>query len=530
MKRFLTTAAGLLALVPSSAQIKCDIGGEKVPWIGTFPSEIGANYRFAVLPDRTGGAERGVFRDAMDEVNALAPDFVINVGDLIDGYVSDLSFSAAQWDEALGIVGKLDAPLFLVGGNHDLSNKLLKEDWINRFGRTYYHFTVSKDLFLILDTEENGDGSLSREQIEYFKPLIESFDGRWIYVFMHRSLWIKQNGGFAEIAALLKGRGHTVISGHEHAYYMEERDGMKYIQVATLGGSSQMRGIHVGEFDHILFVTAKDGGPVIANLSAGGQLPLDIVSPKTWPYVSTLTRQSYASIKPVMLDGDLQKKFTLTLCVTNPCDSDMQFTADSPEMDEYSFSPEHIETTIRPHGSQTFDIIATNRNMILSAEMPEIWIKTSCGYIMDGDLVTLPSWKRVLLDWPHKVPCHIECKHPDYVKEGWDWHSLDDGWFSFDINVRRNKLVISVRMHDDVKISPDSQDSAKPYDKVCISLQSGGKDYSWTLTSDGEVTLPMKKIKGKTFLFNINFTDSDNAHNIKPSVLWWRKAPVPFTL
>lgn len=529
MKRFLITIATTLLSLSLHARIECDIPGGKVPWIGKFPEEIGRNYRFVILADRTGGGGREVFAPTINEVNALSPDFVINVGDLIDGYVSDHSFAEAQWKEALDIIGKLEAPMFLVGGNHDLSNKMQIDDWLARFGRTYYHFTVGDDLFLVLNTEEQGGGRLSEEQIAYFKPIIESFSGRWIYVFMHRSLWIRNNGGFETIAALLKGRNHTVISGHEHAYYMEDRDGMKYIQVATTGGSSQMRGIHVGEFDHYLHVTTKDEGPVIANITTGGQLPIDIVSPRTYPYVRTITEHKYATVHPILLETAVQNEFTIDLETVNPMDTEMYFTADTPYVDGFEFSEKHIEQTIAPHETVIFHIVVTNLKRIPASDFPCMKIKTTCGYIINGDLVSLPYWHQIFTDWPHTVPTHIDCTVPYYVKEDWDWHSPDDGWFTFDIYIRKNKLVIAVAMHDDITIPADPKDPSKPFDHVTVFLESGGKKFTWTLNSDGEVTLPLGKIKNRSFLFNINFTDSDEVRNTKPSVIWWRKNPVKFT-
>ena len=42
-------------------------------------------FRFAIVSDRTGGARPGVFERAIDELNLLRPEFVISVGDLVEG-------------------------------------------------------------------------------------------------------------------------------------------------------------------------------------------------------------------------------------------------------------------------------------------------------------------------------------------------------------------------------------------------------------------------------------------------------------
>jgi len=59
------------------------------------------NFQFAIIGDRTGGANpEGTFALAMDQINLLQPEFVINVGDLIEGYPEDRADLNSMWDEA----------------------------------------------------------------------------------------------------------------------------------------------------------------------------------------------------------------------------------------------------------------------------------------------------------------------------------------------------------------------------------------------------------------------------------------------
>jgi hypothetical protein len=51
---------------------------------------------------------------------------------------------------------------------------------------------------------------------------------------------------------------------------------MRYYKLATTGGISKMRGTSYGEFDHILWVTMKPDGPVLANILMDGILPEDL--------------------------------------------------------------------------------------------------------------------------------------------------------------------------------------------------------------------------------------------------------------
>ena len=55
------------------------------------------HFQFVVVGDRTGGHRPGVFSRALDKINALQPEFVVSVGDLIEGYSDDEGLIRQQW-------------------------------------------------------------------------------------------------------------------------------------------------------------------------------------------------------------------------------------------------------------------------------------------------------------------------------------------------------------------------------------------------------------------------------------------------
>jgi hypothetical protein len=87
-------------------------------------------------------------------------------------------------------------------------------------------------------------------------------------VALHRPIWSEANreksAGWK--GELLAGRKYTAFAGHVHRYQKIVRNGMNHYQFATTGGSSRMRGTRDGEFDHIVWVTMKKDGPVLANI------------------------------------------------------------------------------------------------------------------------------------------------------------------------------------------------------------------------------------------------------------------------
>ena len=154
----------------------------------------GRNERAAHAPQLSGKAERatgghrpGVFKKAMGEVNLLQPEFVICVGDLIEGYIEDKEGLNAQWNEFDGFLNQLEMPFFYVPGNHDISNPVMAEEWQRRFGRSYYHFVYRNVLFLCLNSEDPPGTHISARQVAYVsKTLAENQGVRWTLVFLHK--------------------------------------------------------------------------------------------------------------------------------------------------------------------------------------------------------------------------------------------------------------------------------------------------------------------------------------------------------
>jgi hypothetical protein len=174
-------------------------------------------------------------------------------------------------------------PFFFVPGNHDLANAFQDKLWKEKFGRAYYEFVYRDTLFLLLNSEDppgTAGGSFSAEQIAWVKKtLADNPKVRWTMVFLHKPVWAMgsaEKSGWVEIEKLLLGRPYTVFAGHIHQYQKFVRQGQNYYMLATTGGDSKMRGVEYGEFDHLVWVTVKKDGPVLANVLLDGVLPEDL--------------------------------------------------------------------------------------------------------------------------------------------------------------------------------------------------------------------------------------------------------------
>lgn len=284
-------------------------------------------FRFAVIGDRTGQHRPGVFEDALRKVNQLRPDFVINIGDLIEGNSEDLRQIDAEWKEVEGATAGLDMPFFYVPGNHDLTNDVQLKEWRKRIGADYYSFAYKNVLFLVLNTEDppqpkiarrklldeygaqamgkalqalQGDpeeakalfaretrigklaGKLQASEIVAFSAaqvamvraaLARHRDVRWTFVLMHRPAWKVDSPAFREIEGMLRERNYTVLAGHFHKYEHQLRDGHDYVQLGVTGGTPGGQANDPAVLDHIMWVSVANAAPTITNIRLDGFFP-----------------------------------------------------------------------------------------------------------------------------------------------------------------------------------------------------------------------------------------------------------------
>lgn len=284
------------------------------PWTAKEFQNKPTEFQFVIIGDRTGGHNvQGTFKLAMKQLDLLQPEFVINVGDLIEGYSDKKSELNAEWDEVDTMLNELDMPFFRTPGNHDIANEVARQVWLDRFGASYYHFVYQEVLFVVLDTEDPPraapDGmdeklalynrlqtedpakaqamlaefmsdeavvaglgkpvEFGEKQLAFLKNVLaENDDVRWTFLFMHEPCWENPSESFKEVQKLLKGRGHTVFGGHLHYYDYDNIDGVEYITMGPAGASFHHEG--PGNVDQITWVTMTESGPQIANIALKG--------------------------------------------------------------------------------------------------------------------------------------------------------------------------------------------------------------------------------------------------------------------
>ena len=286
-------------------------------------------FQFVIVADRTGGHRPGVFAQAVEKINLMQPEFVMSVGDLIEGYTDETREIEAQWNEFDRIVGKADMRFYYLAGNHDYSNQTMGDIWKKRLGPDFYHFLYKDALFLCLNSEDGYRGAgkpyISDEQFTYFQQVLEQNPKvRWTFVFMHQPLWIHEDTGlWPKLEELLRKRKHTIFAGHVHAYTHFNRNESDYIILGTTGGVSKMRGKSHGEVDHLTWVTLNERGPVISNLMLEGIEAMDFATEKSVEIFSRISQEPPVYVKPYFSDHSLNLD-TVELVIRNPFAYTMQ--------------------------------------------------------------------------------------------------------------------------------------------------------------------------------------------------------------
>lgn len=296
------------------------------PWTSDNFKNNPDNFQFAILGDRGGGANlQGTYKRAIDQLNWLQPEFVMSVGDYVEGYTSDKAEMDEQWKEFEAIVAKLQMPFFYVRGNHDINMPLTRKAWSDRRGPQYYYFRYKDVLFIALDSEDSERptppnmekdvetyNKLKKEDpkkamafiIEWMKTpeaqeafgsaakvkfpetqrawfkkvLAENTDVRWTFVFVHEPVWNNPSDDFKEIDKAIQGRDYTFFAGHTHYYDYDLINGHEYITVASAGAAFVHDG--PGNVDMMTMVTMTENGPQIAGIALKGIFDRKGLDPK----------------------------------------------------------------------------------------------------------------------------------------------------------------------------------------------------------------------------------------------------------
>lgn len=203
------------------------------------PSEAFEPFRFAVLGDRTGLAQPGVFQEALREAAAENPAFLLSVGDLIEG-LNDATVEN-EWEAVEPILRPFRRyALYVAPGNHDIWSEKSERLFRKYTGRAlHYGFDYGPAHFTVLDNSRSDQ--FPAEELAFLEKDLQTHAAQPVkFIVSHRPSWlisvVLRNPDFVLHRLAKKYGVQAVLAGHVHQILHVDFDGVSYVSMPSSGG------------------------------------------------------------------------------------------------------------------------------------------------------------------------------------------------------------------------------------------------------------------------------------------------------
>jgi Icc protein len=217
------------------------------------------DFSFSILGDRTGDAQPGVYERIWTELDTRHPDFVINVGDTIQG--GNDATAASEWRALRPLWDRYRYPIYFTPGNHDIWSEGSRVTYEQQTKRpASYGFNYQNAHFTVLNNSQTPD--LSDQQMQFLaRDLAQNRSRDPKFVFFHKPFWLVpvkfQSSRFPFHQLISKYGVQWVVSGHGHQFVRAMQDRVVYLEAPSSGGKLKGQGFAEGWFYGQVWVTVK---------------------------------------------------------------------------------------------------------------------------------------------------------------------------------------------------------------------------------------------------------------------------------
>jgi len=196
-------------------------------------------FQLVILGDRTGETQPGVYPQVLQEATSAKPDFIVTVGDTIQG-LNDRT-AEAEWLEVRRMTDPYRRyPLYFAPGNHDIWSEA-SERLYRQYSRRppHYCFDYRQAHFTVLDNSRSEE--LTASELAFLEEDLKAHEAQPLkFIVSHRPSWVVdvalRNPNFPLHRLAKRFRVQYVIAGHVHQMLHLDLEGVTYVSMASSGG------------------------------------------------------------------------------------------------------------------------------------------------------------------------------------------------------------------------------------------------------------------------------------------------------
>lgn len=232
--------------------------------------------------------------ELLSEVRELDPDFAVLTGDMIWGNPeqapADRASVLSQWEALDSALASLDVPVYRVPGNHEMSDRVTFDLYMERYGSLPSVIDHGPLRLLLLNSAwPSTEGAqraptrgydLDPAQVRFVQERIaEAGDSSHVFVFLHHLLWWgdEDSPWWRDVhPGLARGGVRAVFSGDygPEKFSHMRRDGVDYYQ-AAIGPPTNLDILRGHEWNRVL---AQQFDNFLAVRVAGGDVAVQVLT------------------------------------------------------------------------------------------------------------------------------------------------------------------------------------------------------------------------------------------------------------